>query len=182
MNRVMIVGGPGSGKSTLAIALGKATGLPVFHMDMIHWKPGWVERDKKEKVRLVGQIEAADKWILEGGLSVTYANRATHADTLIWVDLPLPLRVLRLIRRRWQYRGGATRPDLPENCPEKLDWEFLHWTLTASATTRQKIERTVSNAGCLKVYHLRTPTQVKDFLIGIVGKTKQPCTATGLET
>jgi dephospho-CoA kinase len=36
----MIVGQPGAGKSTLARALGVATGLPVVHMDMIHWQPG----------------------------------------------------------------------------------------------------------------------------------------------
>lgn len=42
MRRVMIVGHPGSGKSTLARAMGERTGLPVVHIDQIHWRPGWV--------------------------------------------------------------------------------------------------------------------------------------------
>lgn len=37
MQRVMIVGQPGSGKSTLARKLGEHTGLPVVHIDTIHW-------------------------------------------------------------------------------------------------------------------------------------------------
>ena len=49
MQRVMILGQPGSGKSTLAQKLGACTGLPVFHIDNIHWSPGWVERPSDEK-------------------------------------------------------------------------------------------------------------------------------------
>lgn len=44
MQRVMIIGQPASGKSTLARQMGDLTGLPVFHIDHIHWKPEWVAR------------------------------------------------------------------------------------------------------------------------------------------
>jgi adenylate kinase family enzyme len=40
MRRIMIVGQPGSGKSWLAGQIGKRLGLPVHHMDHIHWQPG----------------------------------------------------------------------------------------------------------------------------------------------
>ena len=55
----MIVGQPGSGKSSLAHALGQASGLPVVHIDRIHWQAGWVERAEQ----LLG-------WIAEAGLVV----------------------------------------------------------------------------------------------------------------
>ena len=113
----MIVGGPGSGKSTLATELGEITGLPVFHMDHIHWQPGWVMRDLDERIRLAGEIHLQDRWIQEGGLSRTYAERCARADTVIWLDLPLRVRLSRIVKRRVQY-AGQTRPDLPENCPE----------------------------------------------------------------
>lgn len=63
MRRVMLVGGPGSGKSTLARWLSAETGLPVFHMDHIHWKSGWVERERAEKVEMARAIEAQEFWI-----------------------------------------------------------------------------------------------------------------------
>ena len=82
MKRVMIVGGPGSGKSTLARKLGARTGLPVYHMDHIHWMPGWVERPGHDKDRMTHEIHMKDVWIFEGGHSRTYQERFARADTV----------------------------------------------------------------------------------------------------
>ena len=79
----MIVGQPGSGKSTTARMIGEITGLPVVHVDLIHWKDGWIERDKSEKIELASKEEAKATWIFEGGLSQTWENRLARADTLI---------------------------------------------------------------------------------------------------
>ena len=92
MQRVMIVGQPGSGKSTLARKLGQRTGLPVIHIDTIHWQPGWVERSWDEKTRLCHEVEARECWIFEGGHSATWDNRVARADLLIWIDRSAALR------------------------------------------------------------------------------------------
>ncbi|WP_245298784.1 hypothetical protein [Pseudotabrizicola sediminis] len=75
MQRVMIVGQPGSGKSTLARGLGKVTGLPVVHVDHIHWMPRCRERQRDEKTLLCHAVEAGEASIFtarrcrSGGLS-----------------------------------------------------------------------------------------------------------------
>ena len=69
MRRVMVVGQPGSGKSTLARALGAATGLPVVHLDRLHWMAGWTERPRAERDRLMAEAEAGERWIIEGNYS-----------------------------------------------------------------------------------------------------------------
>lgn len=71
----MIIGQPGSGKSTLARTLGDITGLPVVHIDTIHWMPGWQERPRTEKTRLCEEVHARDQWIFEGGHSITWPSR-----------------------------------------------------------------------------------------------------------
>ncbi len=120
----MIVGGPGSGKSTLARELGARTGLPVFHMDHIHWKPGWIARETAEKERMTREVHAREEWIFEGGFSQTYSERLARADALIWLDMPLSLRLWRVTRRAvTQY--GRTRPDMAPDCPEQLSREML---------------------------------------------------------
>ena len=37
MQKVIIIGCPGSGKSTFSKALHDATGLPLYHLDMMYW-------------------------------------------------------------------------------------------------------------------------------------------------
>lgn len=46
--RIAVIGYSGSGKSTLAARLGAAYGVPVLHLDSVHWLPGWVERPREE--------------------------------------------------------------------------------------------------------------------------------------
>ena len=99
MNRIMIVGAPGSGKSTLARKIGEATGLPVFHMDHIHWKSGWIERSRSDKINLAQEIEARERWIFEGGLSSTFDTRAERAELIIWLDFHILLRLWRVFAR-----------------------------------------------------------------------------------
>jgi adenylate kinase family enzyme len=153
MQRIMIIGGPGSGKSTLARALGAHFGLPVYHMDRdVHWLPGWEERAKAEKTPLVERIVALDAWVFEGGHSETYALRASHADLMIWLDLPMPLRLFRVIRRSLRDRG-QTRADLADNCPERLRMlpEFIGYIVRTRKTSRAKKQRVFDGAPCEKL-------------------------------
>ena len=127
----MVIGGPGSGKSTLARALGRITGLPVYHMDHIHHLPGWVQRPTAERVAMAREVEAREEWIFEGGLSATYESRSARADLLIHLDLPMPVRLWRVAKRIWRYRGEV-RPDMADGCPEQLDWEFIWWIVSTA--------------------------------------------------
>jgi adenylate kinase family enzyme len=167
MKRVMIVGGPGSGKSTLARTLGNATDLPVFHMDHIHWKPGWQERTKGEKDVMTRQVHARDSWIFEGGHSRTYAERVLRADTLIWIDLPISLRLWRVVKRTIRDRG-VTRPDLPDNCPERINMEtlyFLNFIWRTRHTSREKVLEIIDHPPAhLIVHHLQTAKDVRSFV------------------
>lgn len=124
--RVMIIGQPGSGKSTLARLLGKKLNLPVVHIDCIHWRSGWVERTGPEKDKLCAEVHARDEWIFEGGRSNTWPERLRRADTLIYLDFPLRIRSFRILKRRFEYHG-VNRPDLPEGCPENINWEFVQF-------------------------------------------------------
>lgn len=51
--KIAILGTSGSGKSTLAKRLGERYGLPVLHMDTVHFLPGWVERPFAEEEAMV---------------------------------------------------------------------------------------------------------------------------------
>ncbi len=166
MQRVMIVGQPGSGKTTLAREMGKRTGLPVIHIDTIHWQSGWVERSKDEKTRLCREVEARDRWIFEGGHSVTWDSRIARADLLIWIDRSWPLRFWRVLLRALICRGRS-RPDLPENCPERLGNlpEFFRFMWATRKSSRSKMEKLVaSGSSTCRVVCLRSNHQARLFL------------------
>lgn len=128
MQRILVIGSPGAGKSTLAHALATRTGLPLYHMDKIHWLPGWVERDRAEGLAEVRQVLAQDRWIIDGNYGSSLPIRIERADTVIWLDYPTWRCLGRALKRWWTYRGQA-RPDMTEGCPERLDLEFFHYIL-----------------------------------------------------
>lgn len=169
MNRIMIVGQPGSGKSTLAQALGERTGLPVVHIDKIHWQSGWVERSKAEKTRLCQEAERQSRWVFEGGHSATWPSRLARADMLVWLDRPVWLRLWRVLRRA-VVGLGRTRPDMAENCPERLSSlpEFIHyiWTTRNSATAKMARLAAAAPNGC-RVVRLGSDQDVAHFLAQI---------------
>ncbi|MEO0544195.1 MAG: AAA family ATPase [Pseudomonadota bacterium] len=165
MQRIMIIGSPGSGKSTLARTLGERLDLPVFYMDKeIHWLPGWVARPEEEKPSIVARIVANEKWVFEGSHSKTYQLRAARADVLIWLDVPISLRLYRIVWRAVRDRGHV-RSDMHEDCPERLDMlpEFIRFILRTRRSTRQKQQALFDEAMCPK-FRLTTLGSVRTFL------------------
>lgn len=128
MLRILVIGSPGAGKSTLSHQLAKRTGLPLYHLDMLHWLPGWIERDRDEAKAELAEILTQDRWIIDGNYGSILPMRLERADTVVWLDYPTPLCFGRMLKRWWQHRG-RTRPDMTEGCPERLDLEFLLYVL-----------------------------------------------------
>lgn len=169
MQRVMICGGPGSGKSTLARIMGERLDLPVYHMDHIHWTPGWVARPSIEKMPLVMEIIGRDRWVFEGGHSSSYAARAARADTFIWLDLPVGLRFWRVVWRTIRDHG-TVRPDMAPDCPEGFHgetWAFWKWIWQTRKTARARLVAIAADPGHLAVHHLQTRSQVAAFIANL---------------
>ena len=135
MKRILVLGSPGSGKSTLSKSLGKLLRLPVVHLDVHYWRPGWVAAPKEEWKRMVTELVSEERWIMDGNYSGTMDIRLREADTVIFMDMPVWLCTFRVIKRRWMYHN-KTRPDLNEGCPEKLDFEFIKWVWQYPRRTR----------------------------------------------
>ncbi len=160
----MIVGCSGAGKSTLARRISEKTGLPVIHVDQIYWTAGWINRSREETRRLVAEAIAGDEWIFEGNNSTSFDLRVAKADTVIFLDFPVPLCLFRVIKR--VVTGfGRVRSDMAEGCPEGVDWEFLKWIVGYKRNLRPEIiEMLDSLPGGVTVHHLRGPADVDGFL------------------
>jgi len=162
MQRVLVIGSPGAGKSTFAEALARSTGLELIHLDRHYWRAGWTEPDASEWAAEVGRLAARERWVMDGNYGGTLALRLGRADTVVWLDFPVPLCLWRIVRRAVRYRGRV-RPDMAEGCPERLTWEFLSYTARFPWSARRRIVATLPEfAGTL--VRLRRPGAATRFL------------------
>ncbi len=165
MQRVLIIGPCGAGKSTLAFELGKRLELPVFHMDKLNWKPGWVEGGKYEIRRQLIDIVNRDRWLIDGNYGGTLAERLMRADTVLYLDFPISLCVGRLLRRIWTYRG-RTRPDMTEDCPERFDLAFLLYLIRWNSGLRPRTEAKLKGHEDM-VIRLKSPAALQRWMATI---------------
>ena len=124
--RIAILGCCGAGKSTLALELGERLGLPVYHLDVLYWRPGWQDHDPDQWPATVARVVERDEWIIDGNYSATMDMRLARAEAVIFLDFPRRVCIWRAIRR-WLQQRGRSRPDMAPGCPEKMDLEFLRW-------------------------------------------------------
>ena len=110
-NRVVVTGLAGSGKSTFALALADKTGLPVIHLDLHFWKPGWVAPSETEWRAKQRAVLAGDVWIADGNYHETLDLRVERADTVVVLDMPWWLCSGRAFLRGFRMPG-----ELPEGC------------------------------------------------------------------
>ncbi|KXY72242.1 MULTISPECIES: topology modulation protein [Bacillus] len=139
MRRIMIMGiSPGVGKSTFARSLGKILNINVYHLDTLYWKPNWIAASFEEFSQSHQELVNQSQWIIEGNYNNTVKVRAEHADTIIYLELPLYVCLYRVIKR-WIMNIGKTRPDMGKGCKEKIDWNFIKFIYTTYYPRKQKM-------------------------------------------
>jgi adenylate kinase family enzyme len=100
MKRVAIFGNAGGGKSTLARQLAAITGLPLYVIDKLQFKDGGAAVPHDVYLELHRELLARETWIIDGyGDIATVWERCGSADTLVHVDLPLPIHYWRVTKR-----------------------------------------------------------------------------------
>ena len=103
MRKVVVFGNAGGGKSALSRRLAEITGLPLYTLDIIQFPGGRYRPEVKdggkipddEYLTLHHDILTRDQWIVDGygSLSSTW-ERLSVADTLVYIDLPIPCTLL----------------------------------------------------------------------------------------
>jgi adenylate kinase family enzyme len=102
MQRINVKGTSGSGKSTFARELAERLDLPYVELDALHHGPNWTEASAEElRARVREAMDAApDGWVIDGNYEAKLGDTVLGAaDTIVWLDLPLRLKLRRVARR-----------------------------------------------------------------------------------
>ena len=106
--KIIVIGCSGSGKSTLSKELRDITGLPLFHLDNIWWKPDKSHISREEFDQKLDEILLTDRWIIDGNYSRTFETRFRSCDTVIFLDYPVDVCMNGI-----KERIGKNRTDIP---------------------------------------------------------------------
>ena len=166
---MVVTGLAGSGKSTLSIALAAKTGLPLIHLDLHYWKPGWTDPSDAEWREKQREVLAGDAWIADGNYHETLDLRLELADSIVVLDLPWWQCSGRALRRGFKMPG-----ELPAGCHYSRfhrwrdEWQLAGriWLHRRSDTEHER--RTISHHQLRVAVHvLRSKREVSDFLDGV---------------
>jgi adenylate kinase family enzyme len=171
MRRVWVIGASGAGKTTLSAELARRLGVPHVELDALHHGPDWAEPDPEEFRAVVAAETARDGWVIDGGYGAKLGDLVPRAaDTIVWLDLPLPL-----ILRRLAVRSAgrlARRTELWNGNRESLRgvlWgreSLIWWAVGRHREYRATLPELLARPEYdqTTVVRLRTPSQVRAWL------------------
>jgi adenylate kinase family enzyme len=166
--RVVVTGLAGAGKSTFSRALATKTGLPVIHLDVHFWKPGWVAPSDDEWREKQRALLAGDEWIADGNYHETLELRLARADSVVFLDTPWWVCASRAFVRGIRRPAGTVMPDGCDDSPWRRlrdEWRLV-WLIWRARNTDRAVELEIvsAHADRLVVHVLRTKRSVRDLL------------------
>jgi adenylate kinase family enzyme len=118
-------------------------------------RPEFMEKVKSELTK--------PQWIIDGNFDSSIELRAKYADLIIFLDFSNVLCLYRACKRAWTYRG-TTRPDMGQDCKEKMDW--VRWIWRYPKDARPKMLDLLSNVQT-DVITFNSPKEVEQWLLNI---------------
>lgn len=157
----------GAGKSTLSRALSARTGLPVIHLDVHYWKPGWAKPAESEWREKQRALLTEPAWIADGNDPETLDLRLEHADTVVLLETPWWICAGRAFLR------GLRKPvgEMPEGCDDSAIRRLRdEWRLVGSIWLHRRSEGEHALAMIeqhgrhVALFRLRSKREGRDFL------------------
>ena len=169
LRRIVVVGTTGSGKTTLARQLSQRLGIRHVEMDALKWAPNWTPAEPEVFRQATARALQGDAWVTDGNYSKLRDIVWSRADTVVWLDLALPIILGRLIWRT--VRRIATREELWNRNRESLRAQMgrdslIAWALRTYRRRRREYPMLFARPenAHLAIVHLRSPRETRQWL------------------
>lgn len=164
--RIMVIGSPGSGKSTFSIKLSRIIARPLIHLDKEYWNNGWIETPRKEWIEKQRCLISGDEWIVDGNYGGTMDIRLEKADTVICFELSRIVCLMSYFKRVIT-NINKVRPDMPEGCPEKFDFEFMKYIWNFKGASSQININRIEKSKDKQIIVFKNRRAAKQYIIEI---------------
>ena len=159
MKRILVIGCPGAGKSTFARRLRDETGLLLYHLDMIWYRPDKTNIGREEFDLRLSEILEKDEWIIDVNYDRTLEMRFERCDTVFLFDLPTEVCL-----RGAESRIGKKREDMPW-VEEEFDEEFRQWIVDFSKRALPHIYELTDKYRDKNIIIFRSHVEVDTYII-----------------
>jgi adenylate kinase family enzyme len=169
VRRVNVKGTSGSGKSTFSQALARRLGVPYVELDALYHGTNWSEptgAQFRARVR-AAMAGAPDGWVIDGNYESQLGDTVIGgADTIVWLDLPLRMK----LRRLWRRTIHRIRDDVELWSGNRESWRgafwgresLFMWTLRSHVRQRRQWPRLYG--GDPRVVRLRSVDEARAWL------------------
>lgn len=162
--RVAVLGASGTGKTTLAEALATHLAIPHFDSDAYYHRPTdppYREPRPPEERRALLERDLAPhpSWTLSGGALAWTPRPALEPTLLVFLDLPIELRLERLLARERARFGDRLLPggDMADDHHEFMAWTRGYDDGSAEGTNTRPLHESILRDATCRVLRLVGP-------------------------
>lgn len=169
--RVTVAGTSGSGKSTLARRISDVLDLPYTELDGLFHGPGWTPRPT-----FADEVEAftgEERWVTEWQYSDARPLLTARCDLFVWVDLPYPVVLGRVVRRTLRRRlrdeelwNGNREAPLHTFFTDRE--HIVRWSIATRNLYDERVPAVAASRPDLAVVRLRSVRDVDRWLTEVV--------------
>ena len=142
-----------------------------MELDALWWEPGWTNPPIEVFRKRVDEATEGDSWVVAGNYSAVRDLLWPRADTIIWLDFPLPLILKRVVERSWRrHRAnellwGTNRERFWDHFTTWSDESLIAFAIKNHRSRRKRFEAEMagSNWPDVRFRRLRSPKTVERF-------------------
>ena len=113
----------------------------------------------------MAELIALDSWIMDGNYANSLPMRLARSDAVVFFDISR-FTCLWTALRRVVVHQFVRRLDLPDGCPETVDWQFLRWIWHFPEQSRPRLVEALERVrNDVVVVHITQRSQTRAVLV-----------------